>query len=207
MHRIRRERRSLCSGNLSKRHFQRRKPRPSSQQRTKKLRLRCRPYQKNYLRCSRCRRSQLRLKSNQFRKNRRLRFRRCRSGTNRRSQNAGSLGAGWQREWLPSHFSYLPCRRSRGLPRRTANRSPRSRLQSRKSASRKNSGQSRHVWRKKQNSCASRKNAKPHFRQRKMRVFRMSECLKAALTPRARLARMAWRNPAGHIKRTERSSK
>ena len=34
MHRIRRERRSLCSGNLSKRHFQRRKPRPSSQQRT-----------------------------------------------------------------------------------------------------------------------------------------------------------------------------
>ena len=30
---------------------------------------------------------------------------------------------------------------------------------------------------------------------------------RAALMPRARLARMAWRNPAGHIKRTERSSK
>lgn len=104
-------------------------------------------------------------------------------------------------------FSYLPCRRSRELPRRTVRWSLHSRLQSRRNASRKNSGQNRHVWRKKQNSCASRKNAKPHFRQRKMRVFRMSECLKAALTPRARLARMAWRNPAGHIKRTERSSK
>ena len=30
---------------------------------------------------------------------------------------------------------------------------------------------------------------------------------RAALMPRARLARIAWRNPAGHIKRTERSSK
>ena len=108
---------------------------------------------------------------------------------------------------LPSHFSYLPCRRSRGLPRRTANRSSRSRLQSRKSASRKNSGQSRHVWRKKQNSCASRKNAKPRFRRKKTRASHISGCQRAALMPRARLARMAWRNPAGHIKRTERSSK
>ena len=35
----------------------------------------------------------------------------------------------------------------------------------------------------------------------------ISGCQRAALMPRARLARMAWRNPAGHIKRTERSSK
>ena len=41
------------------------------------------------------------MKSNQFRKTRRLRFRRCRSRTNRRSQNAEFLGAGWQRELLP----------------------------------------------------------------------------------------------------------
>lgn len=198
MRRIRRRRRSLYSVKQS--GLQLRKNR--------KHRLR-RQYRKKRLPCRYNRNERIppRLKSNRFRKHRRLRFRCCRSRTNRRSRNAEFLGAGWPQPLLLSHFSYLPCRRSRELPRRTANRSLRSRPQSRKSASRKNSGQNRHVWRKKQNSCASRKNAKPHFRQRKMRVFRMSECLKAALTPRARLARMAWRNPAGHIKRTERSSK
>ena len=45
MRRIRLRRRNLCFGNRSKRHLLRRKSRPSSQQRTKKLRLRCRPYQ------------------------------------------------------------------------------------------------------------------------------------------------------------------
>ena len=95
MRRIRLRRRNLCSVKQS--GLQLRKNR--------KHRLR-RQYRKKRLPCRYNRNERIppRLKPNQFRKTRRLRFRRCRCGKNRRSQNAGFLGAGWQRELLPLHF-------------------------------------------------------------------------------------------------------
>ena len=167
MHHIRRKRRSLCSARQTAPLFWK----------NRKHRLR-RQYRKKRLPCRYNRNERIppRLKPNQFRKTRRLRFRRCRSRTNRRSQNAEFLGAGWQRELLPSHFSYLPCRRSRELPRRTVRWSLHSRLQSGRNASRKNSGQSRPVWRKKlPRSVGARKN-RPGSKHFKTPICPIREC-------------------------------
>lgn len=98
MRRIRLRRRNLCSVKQS--GLQLRKNR--------KHRLR-RQYRKKRLPCRYNRNERIppRLKPNQFRKTRRLRFRRCRCGKNRRSRNAGFLGAGWTQPLLLSHFSYF----------------------------------------------------------------------------------------------------